>query len=110
METTQRRGDSQREEKKAATHVGHTPTHSHTLIFMTSFCEMVLSKVVASKQTLLPKRGTGEPCTKPTRMLDRIVAGCRMHIYTGFYVYGQIRRKETDEDKLQLSKLLGTWQ
>lgn len=68
-------GDSQREERKAATHVGHTHTHSHTLIFMTSFCEMVLSKVIASKQTLLPKRGTGEPCTKQARMLDRRMAG-----------------------------------
>lgn len=45
METTQRRGDSQREERKAVAHVGHTHRHSHTLIFLTSFCEMVLSKV-----------------------------------------------------------------
>lgn len=47
METTQGRGDTQRDEKKAVAHGRHT--HSHTLIFMSSFCEMTLSEVMATK-------------------------------------------------------------
>ena len=37
METTQRREDSQREERETATHVGHTHTFSHTY-----FCDFLL--------------------------------------------------------------------
>lgn len=33
--------------KKAVAHGGHT--HSHTLIFVSSFCEMTLSEVMATK-------------------------------------------------------------
>lgn len=65
METTQGRGDTQREEKKAVTHVGHT--QSHTLIFASSFCEMVLGEVTTIKCALQPKRGLQKLCSKLTK-------------------------------------------
>lgn len=78
MGTTQGRGATQREEKKAVTHAGHA--HSHTLIFGSSFCEMALSEVIATKREPLPKRGLQKLCTKQSGMFVRRMACYRAHL------------------------------